>query len=164
MHFETEHDFPAPGERVAEVLCDPEFHTHLDLPDLSRPEVVTHVVDGTTRVLRLRYEYVGQLDPIARRIVGGRRLTWIQELRLDAVSSTGSLSFSAEEEPRKVNGMADVAIVAVDADRSQRRIAGDFHIRIPVVGGTAEKRIVPGLLRRLDVEAAALSQELSARS
>ncbi len=164
MHFAIDHEFPAPGGRVAEVLCDPEFHTHLDLPDLNRPEVVTHVVDGTTRVLRLRYEYVGELDPIARRIVGGRRLTWIQELRLDTASGAGTLSFSAEEEPRKVNGMADVTIVTVDDARSRRRIAGDFHIRIPVVGGTAEKRIVPGLLRRLDVEAAALSGELSARS
>jgi len=164
VHFAIEHEFPAPGAAVAEVLCDPEFHVHLDLPDLSRPEVVTSEAEGTTRVLRLRYEYIGQLDPIARRIVGGRRLTWIQELRLDPTSGAGTLSFSAEEEPRKVNGLADVAIVAVDDARSQRRIAGDFHIRLPVVGGTAEKRIVPGLLRRLDVEAAALGEELVARS
>jgi Protein of unknown function (DUF2505) len=164
VHFESDHEFPAPGADVAAVWCDPDFHTRLDLPDLSRPEVVAREVDGAIRVLRLRYEYIGQLDPIARRIVGGRKLTWIQELRLDTASCTGSLSFSAEEEPRKVNGTADVAIVTVDDARSRRRIAGDFHIRIPVVGGTAEKRIVPGLLRRLDVEAAALAQELRARS
>jgi Protein of unknown function (DUF2505) len=162
MQFEVEHEFPAVGERVAEVLCDPAFHTQLDLPDLSRPEVVTSAVDGTTRVLRLRYEYIGQLDPIARRIVGGRKLTWIQELRLDTSTDRGSLSFSAEEEPRKVHGRADVVIAAIGDDRSRRRIAGDFHIRIPVIGGTAEKKIVPGLVRRLDVEAAALTQALRA--
>jgi Protein of unknown function (DUF2505) len=156
VHFEAEHEFPASPARVAEIWCDPAFHTQLDLPDLSRPEVVTDSVDGPVRNLRMRYEYVGQLDPIARKIVGGRKLTWIQELRLDRSTFAGTLSFSAEEEPGRVNGSADVAIVTVGDGGARRRITGDFHLRIPIVGGTAEKRIVPGLVRRLDVEAAAL--------
>jgi hypothetical protein len=165
MHFQVEHEFPAPRAEVADVLCDPDFQTQLDLPDLSRPEVVESSIDGTSRLLRLRYEYVGQVDGIARKIVGGRKLTWIQELRLDTETYTGTLSFSAEEDPGRVNGSADVAIVTVDGDTTcQRRIAGDLHIRIPLVGGTAEKKVVPGLVRRLDVEAAALSQELATRA
>jgi hypothetical protein len=35
---------------------------------------------------------------------------------------------------------------------------------VPLVGSTAERRIVPGLVRRLDVEAAALTKELTARA
>ncbi len=164
MHFEVVHDFPAPGAAVADLLCDPAFHTQLDLPDLSRPEVVTSSLEGTTRVLLLRYEYIGQVDPIARRIVGNRKLTWMQELRLDTQSLTGTLSFSAEQDERRLNGRADVAITPVgDGTRSRRRIAGDLHVRVPLVGGTAERRIVPGLVRRLDVEAEALSNQLSPR-
>jgi hypothetical protein len=165
MHFEVEHEFPGSRAQVAEVLCDPAFQTQLDLPDLSKPEVVASSSEGTTRLLRLRYAYVGQVDGLARKIVGGRKLTWIQELRLDTESYTGTLSFSAEEDPGRVNGVAEVAIVAVDGDAaSRRRIAGDLHIRIPLVGGTAERKVVPGLVRRLDVEAAALSKELAARA
>ena len=171
MHFDLHHDFAAPPAAVADVWCDAAFHTALDLPDLSRPEVVTDALDGTTRILRLRYGYIGQLDPIARKIVGGRKLTWIQELRFDPTTFTGTLSFSAEEEPKKVNGLADVTITPVHgtitpvdgtavAGGARRRIAGDFHIRIPVVGGTAEKKIVPGLVRRLDVEADAVRLRL----
>jgi hypothetical protein len=164
VHFEGVHVFPASGAAVAEVLCDPEFHTQLDLPDLSRPEVVTSTVDGTTRLLLLRYEYIGAVDPIARRIVGNRKLTWMQELRLDTASCSGTLSFSAEQDEKRLNGRASVAITdAGDGTRSRRRIAGDLHVRVPLVGGTAERRIVPGLVRRLDVEAAALSNALSAR-
>jgi hypothetical protein len=121
VHFEVEHDFPGPCARVADLLCDPAFHAQLDLPDLSRPEVVASSVDGTTRLLRLRYEYIGQLDPIARKIVGGRKLTWIQELRLDTATYTGALSFSAEEDAGRLNGAAQVAIVAVDGDQHSRR-------------------------------------------
>jgi hypothetical protein len=161
VHFEVEHEFPAPPTAVADVLCDPAFHTQLDLPDLSRPEVVTSSVEGTTRVLLLRYEYTGQIDAIARRIVGNRKLTWMQELRLDTQSLAGTLSFSAEQDERRLNGKAEVAITPVAGGlRSSRRIAGDLHVRVPLVGGTAERRIAPGLVRRLDVEAAALSSRL----
>ena len=161
VHFEVVHDFPAPCAAVADVLCDPAFHAQLDLPDLSRPEVVvTSSTDGIT-MLALRYEYIGSVDPIARRIVGNRKLTWMQELRLDTQTFTGTLSFSAEQDAKRLNGEATVAITpAGDGARSRRRIAGDLHVRVPLVGGTAERRIVPGLVRRLDVEAAALAKEL----
>lgn len=144
------------------MLCDPAFHAELDLPDLSRPDVVSTSVDGTTRSLRLRYEYIGQLDPIARKIVGGRRLAWIQELRLDTATYTGTLSFSAEEDENRLNGTAEIAIFQMeDNEHSRRRIDG--HLHVPLVGGSVERRIVPGLVRRLGVEAAALSKELTAR-
>jgi hypothetical protein len=161
VHFEVVHDFPAPCAAVADVLCDPAFHTQLDLPDLSRPEVVTSATDGTAKQLLLRYEYIGSVDPIARRIVGNRTLAWMQELRLDTRTFTGTLSFSAEQDAKRLNGEATVAITpAGDGAHSRRRIAGDLHVRVPLVGSTAERRIVPGLVRRLDVEAAALAKEL----
>jgi hypothetical protein len=163
VHFEDEHDFPAPPAQVAALLSDPTFQAELDLPDVSRPEVVDASTEGTTRILRLRYEYVGELDPIARKILGGRKLTWIQELRIDPVTGRGNLSFAAEEGADRLHGTADVSITPLDGDvRSRRRIAGDLHVRVPLVGGTAERRIVPGLLRRLDVEAAAAAQHLTA--
>ena len=165
MHFEAEHEFPASCARVVGVLCDPDFHTNLDLPDLSRPEVVASTADGTIRSLRLRYQYIGQLDPIARKILSGRPLSWIQELRIDGATGKGSLTFEAEADADRLNGTASVLVTATDGSAHARRhIAGDFHVRVPLVGGTAERRIVPGLVRRLDVEAAALSQELASRS
>ena len=163
MHFETEHDFSASRERVAATLCDPAFQSQLDLPDLSRPEVIEHSTNGTTQLLRLRYEYVGQLDPIARKIVGSRKLTWIQELRLDTVTFEGTLTFAAEEDEDRLNGKAKVTISRDGSARSRRRIDGDFHVKVPLIGGTAERRIVPGLMRRLDVEAEAVAMELYSR-
>ena len=71
-------------------MSDPEFQAHLELPDLSLPVVVAHEIDGTHRLLRLRYEYVGDLDSLARRIVGNRRLTWVQEVDIDSGSGIGT--------------------------------------------------------------------------
>ncbi len=165
MHFEAEYDFQAARDAVAAVLCDPKFHTTLDLPDLSRPEVVEASADGTERLLRLRYEFVGHIDPIAQKVVGGRKLTWLQDLRFDTATWSGTLTFAAEADPKRLSGQADVALEAVDGDAgTRRRIAGDLHVRVPLLGGTAERKIVPGLVRRLGVEAEAAAKELARRS
>jgi carbon monoxide dehydrogenase subunit G len=162
MRFRAEHEFAAPPAAVAEILCDPAFHIALDLPDLSRPEVVSHSADGAERALVLRYTFVGHLDPVARRLLAGRKLTWIQELHLDEASGTGRLSFSAEAEADRLYGSAAVTLTAVaEGTRTRRRIEGEFFVKVPLVGGTAERRIVPGLVRRLDVEAAALTKRLT---
>ncbi len=163
MKFSADHDFPAPPEAVAAVLCDPDFQRSYDLPDLGRPEVVLDTTDGTARHLRLRYEYLGQLDPIARRLLGRRKLTWLQDLELDLVTTRGTLKFSAEAEPNKLYGNATVTIEPVGTGESRRHIEGDLHVRVPLVGSTAEKRIVPGLVDRLAVEAAAVTAALKAR-
>jgi hypothetical protein len=163
VRFSAEHDFAGSRAEVVDVLCDPEFHRRLDLPDLSRPDVLAHEEDGATRVVRLRYAYTGQLDPAARKIIGNQTLTWIQELRLDTASYTGTLTFSVESGDR-LNGDATVALTTSDDDAHTRRsIAGDLRVRVPLIGGAAERRIVPGVVRRLDVEAAALAAELASR-
>ncbi|HUI47434.1 MAG TPA: DUF2505 family protein [Acidimicrobiia bacterium] len=161
MRFRAEHTFSARPRAVAEVLCDPAFHLSLDLPDLGAPDLVEESRDGARHRLRLRYEFVGHLDPVAQRILAGRRLTWIQELRLDLQSGTGELKFEGEAEPGRLFGAAQVTIVPDGADHARRRIDGEFSVKVPLIGGTAERRIVPGLVRRLDVEADALEKVLA---
>jgi len=161
VDFTVEHEFPAAPAAVADVLCDPAFHTALELPDLSLPEVVDESNDGTTSVLRLRYEFIGHLDPVAKKVLSGQKLTWIQTLTYDHAANRGKLEFAAEAGADRLFGSAQVALVALDDDRSRRHISGELHVKVPLVGGMAEKRIVPGLVRRLDVEAAACRERLT---
>ena len=161
MHFEAEHDFVGTVEQVATLMSDPGFQTTLDLPDLARPDVVAHEVDGTTRRLTLRYAYIGQLDPIAQKVVGGRKITWVQDLRIDVATGVGTLGFTADGVGGRADGTATVTITATGDGACRREIRGDFRIKIPLVGGKAERAIVPGLERRLDVEAAAVNATLT---
>jgi hypothetical protein len=161
VQFEREHEFAATVEQVATLMSDPNFQTMLDLPDLARPDVVAHEVDGTSHRLTLRYEYIGQLDPIAQKVVAGRKLTWVQDLRIDVATGAGTLGFTADGVGGRADGTAAVTITATGDDSCRRRIAGDFRIRIPLVGGKAERAIVPGLERRLDVEATEVAAELA---
>jgi hypothetical protein len=168
VRFHAEHKFAGSPEAVIAVLLDPEFHRELALPDLSQPEVVEAGTDGTAGVLRLRYEYVGQLDPIARRLLGDRELTWLQDLHLDRERGTGRLTFAAEAAPDRFKGAATVTIEARDGAETGtegaavRRLDGELRVAIPPIGGMAERRILPGLLRRLDIEAGAVDQRLRA--
>lgn len=158
--FTAEHRFGAPVHQVAALLVDPDFHRDLELPDLSLPEVLAADVDGDRHHLQLRYEFVGSLDPIAQRLLGGRRLTWLQDVDLDRSTGKGSLRFAAEAEPKKLHGKSAFTIEA-DGDGAVRRLQGELTVAVFGVGGMAEKRIVPGLRRRLDIEAAELDRQLT---
>ena len=161
MEFERVHEFTATVEQVASVMSDPGFQSRLALPDLDPPDVVAHEVDGSAHRLTLRYAYVGQLDPIAQRVVAGRAITWVQDLRIDVVTGAGTLGFSADGVGGRAEGTAAVTIASTGDASCRRTIRGDFRIRIPLLGGKAERAIVPGLERRLDVEAAAVAAALA---
>jgi hypothetical protein len=80
-------------------------------------------------------------------------------MRVDRSAGTGALTFEAEKDPRRLHGAADFALTA-DGSGSVRRLDGELVVAVPAIGRMAERRIVPGLLRRLDIEAEALDGRL----
>lgn len=158
MRFEAVHRFGAAPDAVAAVLADPGFYRSLRLPDVGTPEVVSHdgVADGVAR-LRLRYEFTGSLDPLARRLLGGRRLAWIQDVHVEGRG--GRLEFFAEAAPKRLRGSARFDLVA-EPGVTRRQLDGELVVAVPALGRAAEPRIVPGLVRRLDLEAEALARRL----
>lgn len=159
MRFTAEHRFDARPEAVARALADAGFYRDLELPDVAVPEVLAADGVGPPAGVRLRYEFTGTLDPVARRLLGGRRLTWIQEVHLDRGGRGGTLRFFAEAAPGRLHGDAAFSLRAEDGG-TVRHLEGSLVVGVPVVGRAAEPRIVAGLLTRLDVEAAALQAHL----
>jgi hypothetical protein len=160
VRFHAEHSFPAPGDAVAELLADPAFYLALTLPDLDQPELLEASDDGDAATIRLRYEFVGRLDPMAQRLIGAGRLAWIQEVRVVRSSASGLLRFEAERDPRRLHGTADFSLEPSE-EATVRRLDGELVVAIPGIGRMAERRIVPGLRRRLDIEAEAAAAQLS---
>jgi hypothetical protein len=156
MRFDTEHRFKAEPGAVAALMLDPEFVKTIELPDLSAPEIL----ESAAGRLKLRYEFVGHLDPIAERVVGSHQLTWVQELHLDLASLTGSLSMAVEADPGRAHGNTTLSLTK-DGPETVRALTGEFVVKIPLVGGRAEKAILPGLVRRLDIDAEAITAKLA---
>jgi hypothetical protein len=159
VRFHVEHRFHGSSDAVAVILSDPDFYLGLDLPDLSQPELLEQGTDGEEAVVRLRYEFVGSLDPIAQRLIGSGRLAWLQEVRVDQSRGLGVLWFKAEKNPRQLHGRADFVLEG-DGSSTVRTIDGELVVAVPGVGRMAERRIVPGLVRRLDIEAEAVDDRL----
>lgn len=162
MRFQVEHRFDGPPDAVAALLVDADFYQDLDLPDLSRPEVLSSGSGGEHPVLRLRYEFVGSLDPFARRLLGHHRLAWNQVVRLDPSARSGELTFAAAADPKRLHGSAQFTLEQDDGG-CLRRLSGEVVVAVPLIGPPAERKIVPGVLRRLDVEADAVNARLAGR-
>jgi hypothetical protein len=179
VRFTAEHRFPGAPEAIAAVLKDPTFYEDLELPDLRlrdvqplrAPDPSSPRAAGPSQGIFLRYEFTGNLDAMARRLLGGARLTWSQEVRL-CDASGGQLTFAAEANPGLLHGRADFTLEidrpgrtgeasGVVGESTVRRLEGELIVAIPVVGPMAERRIVPGVLTRLDVEAEAVRHRLT---
>jgi hypothetical protein len=80
---------------------------------------------------------------------------------MDRSSGAGRLTFAAEADPKRLHGSADIVIEAVEG-ASRRLVDGELTVAVLAVGGMAARRIIPGLLRRLDIEAQVLDQRLRA--
>jgi hypothetical protein len=159
VYFHLEHEFACSANALLEAMIEPAFHLSLELPDLGAPEVLEHEDDGVVGRLRLRYAYLGHLDPIARRLLGGGDLMWIQEIRIDRSAAGGVLHFEAERQPRLLHGDATVEVRPVTG-AVRRTLDGEVVVGVPIVGAAAERRIVNGLRARLDIEAQALAASL----
>lgn len=160
MRFQAEHRFNGSPGAVAALLLDPDFYLELRLPDLSQPEILESGSEGEHPLLQLRYEFVGTLDPLARRLLGQHRLAWVQTVRLEPSMRSGKLTFAAAADPRRLHGSAHFSLEGDDV-RCVRRLSGDLVVAVPLIGAPAERKIVPGVLRRLDIEAEAVNARLA---
>lgn len=159
------------------MLGDPAFYRSLVLPDLRLLEAVpgrdeptgprgagvvrsSGAVPSRAMSVVVRYEFTGSLDPVVRRLLGGARLTWSQEVRV--TREGGTLSFSAERDPRVLHGGAEFTLEPLGPGDggTTRRLAGHVTVSLPLVGALAERRIVAGIVARLDLEAEGVRRAL----
>jgi len=156
MELRATHRFDAPAHAVATASTDPDFYAALELPDVETPEILAHEATDVSVMLRVRLRFTGALDPVARRVIGAERISWVQELRLDLPTRRGELTVVPDVQQDRIDLKAQVELIEDSATATTRRIAGDLKVRIPLVGGRAERSLVPGIERRLDAEAEAL--------
>jgi Protein of unknown function (DUF2505) len=160
MRFQVEHRFNGSPSEVAALLTDPRFYETLVLPDVSQPEILESKTDGARSMLSIRYQFTGSLDAMGRRLLPKERLAWIQQVSVDHSTDSGDLRFNAEADPKRLHGSAHFDLQA-DVGGCVRQLAGELVVAVPLVGSRAEKKIVPGILRRLDIEAQGINATLA---
>lgn len=160
MRFQLEHRFPAPIVAVETAMVDPDFLQGLRLPDLAPPRVLHHEETGATVTVRVRYEYTGDLDSLARRIVRAGDAAWDHEVVLDRSSHQATFRMVPKVHAQRFScgGTYDLR---EEAGTTVRIISGELVVGIPLLGKRAEQGVAPGMLRRMNLEADALTEWLA---
>ena len=158
MQFHAEHHFSSPAVDVMGAMVDSDLYADLQFPDLSQPEVLGRNSEGSRTSLKLRYAFIGRLDPLGRRLVGTDQLSWIQEVEVDTTALAGRLTFASEDRSRRLHGEALITFHP-ERDGTSRQIDGNLVVAVRFVGAAVERRIVAGLLRDLDLEAQAIRDQ-----
>lgn len=156
MDLRSTHTFPAPPAVVARAMVAPEFYDLLRLPNVAPPTVLEHEVAPARLWARIGFEYTGQLDPMARTILGTDRFGWEQTLLLDPQSGAGELRIIPSVHSTRMR-CAGTITMTTDGNETVRSVQATLAISVPLLGGRAEKALAPGILERLDDEAAALT-------
>lgn len=143
-------------------MLDPEFARRLlELPDVGDVEVVGTGSGSSGRWLSVRMVYDGSLDPIAARVLGSSSPSWIQTYRFDTVTE-GALTISPEHHEKLLLCQATVTLHE-EGDRTRRLMTGELSVRVPLLGGRAERALAPAIIRRIDIEAELLLDWLNRR-
>jgi hypothetical protein len=162
VDFDVQHEFRAAPDAVATGMTDSAFTAGLALPDLAPTEVLdrTENADGVT--LRARFRFVGSLDPLARRILSGDRISWVQEVMVDPTKRAGTLTVRSDVQADRLQCSGHYRLEPLENGGTRRRLHGSLSIKVPLIGSRAERHILPGLITRVDLEAAALDEWLAA--
>ncbi len=158
MRLEARHEFPAPVAAVEAAMADPAFYGQLrDLPDIAPPAVISRTETGSRITLEVRYVFTGKVDPIVKRLVDVDQLVWVQTTEFDTSAHVAALTIV----PEKLGSMLQCAgrfDLTPDPRGSGtvRTLTGELKVKVPLLGGRAERALGPGILRRIDLEADAL--------
>jgi hypothetical protein len=149
MKFEIEQRFAAEVDEVARAYTDPALYASFDgLPKLSRPELVSHAVDGDTVVLEVRYRFGGELSPAARAVIDPDRLSWVERSVHDLGGHSATFTMIPDHYADRFTCAGSYRFDAVPGG-SRRRGQGDLRVRAFLVAGAVEGAIVSGLREHL---------------
>lgn len=158
MRLHAEHHFPTDVAAVVAAMIDPEFVAGLTaLPDVGAVEVVDGGGTAADPWLATRMVYDGSLDPIAARVLGSSSPSWIQTYRLDVAAGRGTLEIAPEHHGSILRCQAELRFAATDEGHTTRTLDGELSIKVPLLGGRAERALGPAIVARIDVEAELLA-------
>jgi hypothetical protein len=149
MRFAIEQRFSADVDAVARAYADPALYAaFVDLPKLTRPEVVGHEVDGDSVVIRVHYRFGGDLSPAARAVIDPGRLTWVEQSTHDLARRHTTFTLIPDHYGDRFRCTGSYHFEPTEGG-CRRRGEGDVRVKALLVAGAVEGAIVSGLEEHL---------------
>ncbi|MEY2404948.1 MAG: hypothetical protein QOD38_2499 [Acidimicrobiaceae bacterium] len=155
MRFQLEQHIAAPVGAVVAAFVDPGFYESLEaLPNLGRPELLSHEAKGSIVRMRVRYRFTGELSGAVRAVVDPKKLTWVEEADHDIAARSVSFRMIADHYADRFKSSGTYRFEPAGDTSTIRNCTGDIEIRMPLVGRRVENAIVSGLREHLGAEVA----------
>jgi hypothetical protein len=153
MRFTIEQRFAADVDAVARAYADPELYaTFVGLRKLSKPEVVSHEVDGDIVRLDVRYRFAGELSPAARAVIDPHRLSWIERATHDLAQRRTEFTMLPDHYRDRFRCQGSYRFEPTGTNSCARHGEADLKVKALLVAGAVESAIVSGLEEHLDDE------------
>jgi hypothetical protein len=168
VRFSVEHRFAASLPAVERSMTDPDFFAELrNLPGIEAPVLLERRERPGAVELDVRYVFSGDLPSVARRVLGRGELAWVQRSTVDLERHRTDFTIVPETHADLLT-CAGTYVLRPDGsgegEQTARTISGELRVRVPLLGGRAERAIVGGLVERLDAEAEALQRWLASHT
>ena len=166
MRFTIDQRFAATADEVGGALSSIDYLTTAmgELPDISRPEIRSHRVEGDDVTLNLQYRFTGSLPSVVTRVIDTAKLSWTEDTRIDTAHWTATFTMTPTYYAHFFSCRGSWTLVEANGI-TLRSIDGVLKVNSPVpfVGGQVEKAIVSGLRERLAKEPPLLERWVSSR-
>ena len=162
MRFTLEHRFDAPVDDVVRAANSDDFQALVrKLPNVGERTVTerTEAPDGTIHRVT-RYTLGSQL-PAPVVAVLGPVASWDEIADFDPSARTWTFEIRPHVLKGRLRCHGAYAFVPDGDGRTKRNVDVDIQVKVPLVGGRAEREIKKGLVETMDAEAAALADHLA---
>jgi hypothetical protein len=150
---------------VMDAYTRPELYaTFTGLTKVATPEVVSRQEsDGYVHVV-IRMRFIAEVNAAVRRVVDPARITWLQDERYDLAAGTAVVRFQPDNYADRFTSEGGYTFAADERGGTARTISGDLRVRVPLVGGQAERALVSGLREHFEEEQPLVQRYLDERA
>ncbi len=162
MKFGFEQRWTATVGDVVDLYTDESFWSSVSgFTKTNPPEVLEVTRNGATALTRLRWKLNVDLPSQASRFIDPDNVAWVEETTWDVERATATVAFVPAQGASLMKASAEVAVRAA-GDEAIRRVTGELHVRIPLLGSRVEHAVVDGVGDHLTEEADVVAGTLEA--
>jgi Protein of unknown function (DUF2505) len=160
VQFTVTETIGADRQAVLHSLVDPNYYAHLGeaATAVRAPQLLSVDQDGGTIRTSVRYAFDGTISGPAALVVDADKLTWVIETTYDTAAHTGTLVVVPDHYEGMLRCSGTLRLETGGPGETVETVSGRLVVRVPLVSAAAEKAILGGFTRHLELEAVTLAE------
>jgi len=160
VKFTVTETIAAERDAVLRALADPDYYAHLGeaVSTVRAPRLLSVARDAGVIHTSVRYAFDGTISGPAALVVDADKLTWVIETDYDTTEHTGTVVVVPDHYEGMLRCSGTLTLEERGSAETLETVSGQLVVRVPLVSAAAEKAILGGFTRHLELEAAALAE------